>query len=649
MFRLAFDVETTGLSPYGSVEELGFHPVRAFAFAFCDENETELYFRFEVDPMTREVLYQKEPEKFRQLKQLLESPGLELIGHNISFDLTMASFIGIEFKGKFWDTRILSHLADSSRMSFALKPLSKAILDYPDDDQKDLLDSVKKARRLGKKQGWKLAADVKADFALGDPELCRKYALGDVKRTYKLFKFYEPLLVNQYSPEDPYFSYRELVEMEHALVPIAMEMSRTGVALDLEKVKTLNEYYQGCIDKARATMTALGYPDLKPKSYVQLKEIFYNQLKLPKVYRKRKQKDGSKKETLSCDKKVLDKWAKTVPLAKCLVEMSEAQHQLNSFIIPFEENSFNERGCRVLHPSFNTCGPITGRMSCSSPNLQNITASTSPGRKSDVEFRARECFIPRKGSVWLLADYSQVEIWIAAFSSKDPLMMKALLEGKSVHDLTCDNVFGSRWDFATNRAMYRKLAKILNFSMLYGSGTKALAELLGIPLDEAIAYWRGYWDTYKGIKKFNEQLKAQFKEQGWIKDVFGRVYFTKSEHKLLNMDIQGPAAGILKRAMIAAHGFLKKACPEARLLLSIHDELIFEVPEEKVTTFLTRRIKGAMAGTFHLVFGMPAPFEIEVSMTKTNWSEKGKIPEEDLMVLEMREEEEDSTQLEPIP
>jgi DNA polymerase-1 len=640
---VAVDTETTGLSPYGTFEELGHYPDRPFAFSFTHYDGNDFYIRFDVDPFTRRVIYDANPSAFATLRDFFRDETITKVFHNAAFDLTMLSFAGLECRGPFYDTRILAHLADSSRHSFALKPLTKAIFDYPDDDLKVLKDSVKAARRKGKKLGWKLAADVEADYALGDPELCKKYALGDTQRTMKLFKFYEPLLsLGPFVEKDcPYENYEDIVHMEHALVPIVMEMSRTGVALDPEKVKALREYYEGCITKAKAEMAALGFPDLNPKSVPQKIDVFYNKLKLPKVWRKRKQKDGSRKETLSCDKKVLDKWSKTVPLAKCLVELSEAQHQLNSFIIPFQENSFDEKGQRVLRPSFNTCGPITGRLSCSNPNLQNITASTSPGRKSDVEFRARECFVPRHGYVWILADYSQVEIWDVAFQSKDELMIDTLKKGLSIHDVTCDSLFGGNWDFSTNRPMYRKKAKIVNFSMVYGSGPGALSELLGVSYQEAKDYWNAYWKTYKGIAKFNDDLKKRVAENGWVLDFFGRAYFPKMPHKAMNYMVQGSAAGILKRAMIASYRYLKKVCAEAKLLLSIHDELIFEVPEKALNAELVRGIKTAMAGDFHKLLDMPHAFEIEASMTRTNWAEKGKIEEEDLMVLDMREEEDE--------
>lgn len=616
-FKLVFDVETTGLNPYKGD--------RPFAFAFMAMDGEQLYYRFEVDPMTRKVLYEDKPKEYAALKALFTSPNLEIIGHNIEFDLTMIEFAGMSFKGKFWDTKILAHVANPGRLSYKLKPLCKSMFNYPDDDMTDLKNSVKKARRQGKKMGWKLAEDVEADYAYGDPELCKKYALGDVERTLKLYKAYEGLLTEEQPPYSPYKAYRTIVDMEHSLLPIVRRMSRKGAQVDLGKVAELDTYYRACIEKCNVEKAALGYADLNPESSQQVSEVFYDQLGMKAELRKRKAKDGTKSMTKSADKKALDKWSKTQPLAKVLVELSEAQHQLNSFIIPFKENSVFESG-HTLHPSFNTCGPVTGRFSCSNPNLQNITSSTSPGRKSDIEFRARECFVPREGFVWLLDDYSQVEIWVAAFLSKDSLMCKTLLEGKSVHDLTCDRVFGHKPDFVTNRGMYRKFAKIVNFSMLYGSGPQALSDLLGISVADAREYWKGFWETYPGMASYNERLKRAVKSDGYVMDVFGRPYFVEAKfaYKALNYMVQGTAAGILKRAMLSAQAFVAKACPRAELLLTIHDELVIEVPLEALTEDLVRGIESAMAGDFHMLLGMPEPFKVETSVVYKNWGMKEK-------------------------
>jgi DNA polymerase-1 len=229
--------------------------------------------------------------------------------------------------------------------------------------------------------------------------------------------------------------------------------------------------------------------------------------------------------------------------------------------------------------------------------------------------------------VWLLVDYSQVEIWVAAFLSKDPLMTQTLLAGESVHDLTCDKVFGHNTDFASNRPTYRKMAKIVNFSMLYGSGPKALSELLGIEEDEAKAYWKGFWETYTGMTRYNEALKGAVRLDGFVKDPFGRAYFIdpKFAYKGLNYMVQGTAAGILKRAMLNADRWLKANCPEGKTLLTIHDELVFELPNKCLNDGVVLGIEQAMTADFHKLIGMPSPFQVESSVVKENWGKKDKF------------------------
>lgn len=624
---LCYDLESTGLSPYGSFQELGYWPARPFAFAFRAEDGRELYFRFDVDPMTREVLYQNKPSDFKALKELLECPGLELVGHNISFDLTLTAVIGINFKGKFWDTRILSHCADSSRSTFALKPLCQQLFDIGDEDQKDLLDTVKKARRLGKKLGWKLADDVKADFAYGDPELCKKYALRDVERTLRLFKFYEPLLNGTFPEDSPYHKYRELVEMEHALVPIVMEMSREGACIDMSKVAELEAYYLDCMEKAKQARIEAGYADLNPKSPQQVIDVFYNQLGAEKQFKTRKdKKTGKRSKTLTVDKKVLAGLSNSVPLAQHLLEYSEAQKQYTGFILPFKENSFMENGERVIHPSYNTVGPISGRMSCSNPNLQNITSADSAGKLSNVQFRVRECFVPPKDHIWLLADYSQIEVVVTAYLSKDPVMMEALETGKKLHDITCVDVMKGvpgepDWEAK------RKKAKITNFLLQYRGGAGQLAQTLGIPYEEALTITKRYWETYQGLDAFYKRLEKEYKKNGFVKSLFGRsfrVRFESESYKLGNYVSQGTAAEIIKKATIALNTFLKAKFHRSKLILTVHDELIQKTPKELLCDELVEGTVVSMQGNFHELLGIPHPLPVEVSIARENWGKKEK-------------------------
>lgn len=622
---LAFDTETTGLVPWGDCTPP--FPARPFAFAFRDESGRELYFRFDVDPKTREVLYSAKPTEYKSLKALLESPNLVLVGHNISFDLLMISKAGINFTGKFWDTKILAHVADSSRMSFALKPLCKEMFGYPDEDQKDLLDSVKKARREGKKLGWALAEDVKADYHLGDPELCKKYALGDVERTMRLYKSFEPLLKEAHLFCSPYVRYAEIVDREHSLLPIVLEMMKEGVTLDMAKVYELEGYYTKCLEKAEATKSTLGFSELNSKSPKQVIDVFYKKLSMPPNFKKRKdKKTGRAIKTLTVDKKILHKMSEDIPLAQCLLEYSEAQKQLTGFIRPFKSNSFLENGNRVLHPSFNTVGPITGRMSCSSPNLQNITSPDSAGKLSNVLFRVRECFAPPPGYVWLLADYGQIEIYCTAYLSKDKAMMGALERGEKLHDITCKNVFNGVPEAADWEAK-RKKAKITNFLLQYRGTASALSQTLGIPFEEATVIVAKYWETYAGLDDFYKRLEKQYKKDGFVSNLFGRTYRVNDprfSYKLGNYVSQGTAADIIKQAMVDLYKFLNKNFPYSKLILQVHDELIQKTPLESLCNKLVSGTIKCMQGNFGERLGMPGPLPVDVSVARSNWGAKEK-------------------------
>ena len=610
---VALDCETTGLSVH--------HGDRPFAFSFCREDGETKYIRFHVNPLTREVGYRNwdfDDGDRAYLARVLSDQETVWIFHNASFDIPMIkAATGIDLSERpFFDTLILAHLANNDRATYKLKPLAKAMLNFPDEDETELHKATNKARREGKKLGWKLADSPKADFWMAPPELCEKYAVCDAQRTIGLFKAFQPLLE---ATEAPYKDFKALVDMEHQVLRTAIRMNARGVRIDLAKTAELRGYYEGLVAKGNEEKAALGYPDLNPASPLQMKKVFYEDLGFDPETRRRKKKDGTSEKTETLDKKVLDKLSSRSPLAKCLLEMSEASHQLESFITPFQEESVDG----ILYPNFNSVGPRTGRFSCSGPNLQNITSESSPFRKSSVLFRARECFVPRDGCAWLLADYEQIEIWVAAYLSKDPAMLEALESGNSVHDLTCDSVFGHKLDFKENRKTYRKLAKIITFSILYGSGPKALAELLGITYDEAKDYYNRFWDLYRGLRGYSDRLAKAIKQAGYITDIFGRPYFLdpKFGYKALNYMVQGTAAGILKRAMLNVDNWLKGST-EAYPIMTIHDEQILECHKSWFSKERIAEVVKQMQGNFHAKLGMPKPFKIGVSLTTGNWNSK---------------------------
>ena len=608
---LAVDLETTGLN-----WTKGDQP---FAVSFTTYEEKDHYVRWPVCHKSRKVSY--EMGELQEIVDLLSTVPT-VVFHNAPFDYPMGKAYlnwGFGFDG-IRDTLILAHCGNSSRPSYRLKPLCKELFGIEDDDQKDLQTATKEARKRGKKEGWALAEDVEADYWMAPPELCEKYAIRDTQRTMRLFKAFEPLLE---ATEPPYDTYANLVALEHRVLEYTVKMNLKGVRIDPAKIKELRAYYGGLVLAGEEKLKALGYGDLNPDSPKQKMEAF-KALGFEPEERRRKKKDGSTTKTMSFDKKVLEKIAPNNPLAETLLEAGEAGHQLNSFIDPFEEIAVSGKDGLIIYPNFNSVGPKTGRWSGSRPNLQNVTSESSPLRKSSVEFKVRSCFIPREGYVWMLGDYSQIEVWRAAYASGDQTMLSILEAGKSLHDLTCDRVFGSKPDFAVNRPKYRKLAKIITFSIFYGSAPRALAQLLNVSLEEAKIYYETFWETYPGLRAYSQKLERLVRKQGWIRDHFGRTYFLphNGAYKALNYVIQGSAGGVLKRAFVNVSKLLEDKYPESSVILSIHDEIVLEIKKEHLSQQLVSDVLKEMKGNFHEVLGMKKPFEVEICFAPKNWMEK---------------------------
>ncbi len=629
---VACDTETMGLIPYGSFEELGYYPDRPFAFSFTHYDGKDAYIRFQVDPFTRRVLYEDQPADFRMLKDFFADETITKVFHNAQFDQNMLKFAGLPCKGKVYDTMVLAHLADSSRKSFRLKPLAMAMFGFSEEDQADLQASVVSARRQGKKLGWKIATKethgkepVNADYAFGDQELCKLYAIGDTQRTMRLFKAHEPLLTEPQDPWSPYSNYAELAEREHALIPIAMEMSREGANLDMAKVAELKAYYTEALNTAKKTIVDLGYPDLNPSSPVQVIDVMYNQLGADKQYKVRKSKTtGAKTKTLTVDKKVLAGLSYRFPLAQALLEHSEAKKQLTGFIEPFERHSYLENGQKKIHPGLKTVGPINNRMACSNPNLQNISSPDSAGKMTNLKFRVRECFVPPPDHCLLLADYGQIEVFCTAYLSGDRVMIDALESGKKLHDITCVDVFKGV-PGAPDWESKRRKAKITNFLLQYMGGPMQLSQTLGIPYEEAKVLSDRYWETYAGLADFYKRLEKAYKVDGFVKDLFGRPYrvqVAKDSYKLGNYVSSGTAAGMIKLAMVNLHRELEAKFPRSKLILQVHDELIQQTPNNVLCPELVDLTVRCMQGNFGEMLGMPGPLPVEPSIVRDNWGKK---------------------------
>lgn len=602
---VSLDTETTGLNPW-----IGDRP---FAYSFCFPGGKTKYLRGGVDPYTRVVGM---PIGIRWVREILLDSSIDKVFHNASFDIHMLEAMGLKIKGRIWDTMVMSHVQDSSRR-LALKPLAEKLCGILQDDEKDLQKDTIRARREGKKKGWALAESVKADYWMSNPDLCRQYSLMDAVRTARLFQYFREI----YSSDD---EYREIVDMELSVLQVTIQMERNGIKVDKKLLSKLDLYYHSIVNKNKIRKKELGYEYLNPRSPVQMKKVFYSDLNLPSEFVTRKGKNGDRKPTLTCDALRLQKWANQgVGIAGVLVNINTASHQINSFIKPLL-NLVDDND--VVHPNFNVVGPITGRLSCYNPNLQNLTNTGEAKYTKDVDMRVRGVFVPRPNHVLYMPDFSQIEVWLAAFLSGDDVMKSALLEGRDMHGEFAEDFFGKRSDWDEKHDKYRKRTKNGTFCTIYGGGNEQLANTLLLEIEDAGEWKAVFWERYFGLAEYAHALSSLAEELGSIVDPFGRKYIVpkKTPYVALNYMIQGSAAGIMKRALISVAKLISEY-PGIKMMLTIHDEIIMDVPKKYHSKRLMRSIIRAMQGKLNEIFEIPVPFPVSMSWSPHRWSRKYKV------------------------
>jgi len=628
---LASDTETTGINPWGDYRRWNFYPARPFAFSFCDSEGNTDYIRWEVDPRTRKVIVKE--SDLRTLKDIYADPMLTHIGHNFAYDFRMLRFTGVHVKGRIHDTLIMGHVVTGgSELTYALKPLGEKYLGVGKDDERDLQEDTKRARNKGKKLGWKLAdkesfgkEPIKADYWMADPNLCKRYAIQDAVRTMLFFRLWYPDIQKDAGMLATY-------SREMKLFYLVRRMEDRGVRIFAEDVVRLRKFYETYIDTQLKLADQSGGRGLNFKSHKQMIHKFY----VEKGY---KPKISEKSGNPSLDGDKLSELSHVDPLAKAILEFRNANHAIISFLNPYDKFRVEESsGVWVLHPNFKQCGPVTGRFSCGDPNLMQVASESTGRRRSEVTMRPREAFGPREGCVWYLPDYSQMEVWVFAFIAKDDTMMKILMSGRDFHGQIAESVWGKNSDYEEKKSYYRKRAKLLMFCKLYGGGAKKLAYLLRDALEvanqktieneicEARLFIEQYDRELPGVGIFQKRMINRVRREGKIVNSFGRVYFIDPNfaYRGVNYIVQGTCADILKQAMLNV-GEIIDRWSGCELLLTLHDELIVEVPLKYHSKKLMRQILKAMQGNFHKVLGIPRPLPIGMKIAERRWSNTKEI------------------------
>jgi DNA polymerase-1 len=687
---------------------------RPFAWSFCDQDGNTSYVRVDVDPITREPQPLSKGD-LRVVKDVYEDETIVKTFHNGRYDILMNQFAGVRTRGPVVDTMIVSHIATHGReMTYALKPLSKKYLEFEDTDQKALHQLVSKARQMAKKNRWSFATeevggrDPKyADYWLpawthGEDgvRVCAEYAIADTERTALLYQ----LWINDILQSDDKFN---LFQREHTLFWVLKRMEDRGTRVFPKTVHKLRKFYQDYMQTWQATVEAEGGADLNPNSPTQMGEMFYEKRgHKPRYTETFNEKKGRCNYQLNGEQLLelangysyetrteRSKMRVEVPpdkLAKAVLEIRAAQQTISTFLDIYErswseepvwsteatahpalssstlaETSLAATGptIHVLHPNYKATGTITGRLSCSDPNLMQVASETTGRRKADIQSRPREAFGPRPDCYWYLPDYSQIEVWIFAFRSGEEKMQQALLSGHDFHGTIAKQVFGKYPDFETNYDYYRKCAKLIMFAKLYGGGPAKIAGLLKVrdkwvcreatceasydePLDfcsecgeveplrfSAIDQAKVFIETYEtnlpGVPEFMSRLMTQASREGTILNPFGREYAFEPDfaYKAVNYLIQGTAADVMKNALIHVDEMLqRKWNDEPRLLLTIHDEIIVEVPKWLHSKRLMTDIIRAMQKDQHkLKLPVPLPVEMKVVKPGDRWNNTTKF------------------------
>ena len=522
-----------------------------------------------------------------RLKPLLEDPSVIKIGHNLKFDMVVLARHGISI-APFEDTLVLSFVLDAGKQfshsmdELALRHFGHTCISFADVCGK------------GKSQ---LTFD---QVPLPD---ATRYAAEDADVTFRLWKRLQPRLSSEAAT-------RVYERVDRPLVPAIAAMEREGIRIDRDQLRALSSEFaeqmarlEGEIHEAAGRKFAVGSPK-------QLGEVLFAEMELKGG---RKGKAGAH----STDAAELEKLAaQGVPIAQKVLDWRQVA-KLKSTYTDSLQQQINATTGRV-HTSYNLIGAQTGRLSSNDPNLQNIPIRTESGR------RIREAFVAEPGNMLLSADYSQIELRLAAHMADVPALKAAFSNGDDIHSLTAMELFGE-----VNRDT-RGRAKTINFSILYGISRWGLAGRMGTTADEAQALIDRYFERFPGINRYIAETLEHVRETGFTQTLFGRkVHFTRikssnqaerqgSERAAINAPIQGTCADIIKRAMVRMMPALVAAgLPKVRMLLQVHDELVFELPEGDVAA-ASNVIRSVMAGAAEPLVKLTVPLDVEIG-TGLSW------------------------------
>ncbi len=572
--RFAFDTETTSLD-YRIAQIVGF----SVAFDAKDAYYVPLAHDYEGAPeqLNRETV-------LAQIKPILENPEIQKIGHHLKYDAHVLENHGIHLQGWYFDTMLASYVLNSVATRHGMDDVSRLYLSH-------LTTTYEQVAGKGVKQ---------KTFNQIEIEIAAHYAAEDAHVTYRLYEVLDEKLRK----------HPELLNLLHNIeMPVARVltiMEENGIELDLSFLDQLGVDFANTIQDLENQIIEIAGESFNVSSPKQVGEVLFDKLGL---------KGGKKTSTgqYSTSESVLEKIDH--PITSLILEY-RGLSKLKSTYTDGLLKQANDESHRV-HTSYHQALTATGRLSSTDPNLQNIPVRETIGRQ------IRKAFVAPKGRILLAADYSQIELRLMAHFSQDAALVDAFNNGQDVHRRTASEVLGIALEDVTNDQ--RRQAKAVNFGLLYGMSEFGLIRQLGFTRQESQDYIKQYFHRYPGIYEYMQRTRQVALEQGFVETILGRRLYTPdidarnmmvrkaAERAAINAPLQGSAADIIKMAMIEVEKMLPK--DQAKMLLQVHDELVFEVDEN-----IADELAPKLAEVMQSVLQISVPLIVEVGKGK-NWDE----------------------------
>ncbi|MDD2807231.1 MAG: DNA polymerase I [Patescibacteria group bacterium] len=527
------------------------------------------------------------PEWLEQIRTILENDQLKKAGHNIKFDLEAINTAGVEVKGVWFDTMIASYLVNPGSRQHNLDGVVFSELGYQMQPIEDLIGK-------GKNQISLKAVDV---------QRVSDYSCEDADFTWRLIKPLTKELVEKNN-------LGLLEKIEVPLISVLAQMETTGILIDTKFLNRMAKQVGVELNDLEDTIYKISKTTFNIASPLQLKEVLFTKLKIST------QGLGRTKTGVSTAAGELEKLKGQHEIIDHLIRFRELA-KLKSTYLDALPKLVDQTG--RIHTSYNQTVAATGRLSSSDPNLQNIPIRTELGQK------IRQAFIAPNGYSILSADYSQIELRIIASLANDKKMIASFEKGEDIHSRTASEINNVPLDQVTKEMRYA--AKAVNFGIIYGQGAWGLAEGTGITRQKAMDFIDRYFEIHSAIKKYLDGVKDLARANGYVETFFGRRRYlpeinssmqpvrAAAERAAINHPIQGTAADLIKLAMIEIYQDLPKFSPATKMLLQVHDELVFEVPNNEIT-----KVAKFVADYMEKIYKLRAPVETHVSVGP-NWGE----------------------------